>query len=108
MPWLDAVGVALEAWYPGQRGGEAIARLLFGAVNPSGKPPIIFPASMGARLEVEIEPARLALPVVRKTEVSYRGVLSVFIRVHLWPGKVLHLRPTGKTYWPQMNTDEHR
>jgi beta-glucosidase len=45
MPWLANVGAVLEAWYPGQRGGEAIANLLFGNVNPSGKLPITFPAS---------------------------------------------------------------
>jgi beta-glucosidase len=45
MPWLDRVSAVLEAWYPGQRGGEAIARILFGAVNPSGKLPITFPRS---------------------------------------------------------------
>jgi len=45
MPWLDRVRAVLEAWYPGQRGGEAIASILFGAVNPSGKLPITFPRS---------------------------------------------------------------
>ncbi len=46
MPWLANAGAVLEAWYPGQRGGEAIANLLFGDVNPSGKLPITFPASV--------------------------------------------------------------
>ena len=46
MPWLDDVSAVLEAWYPGQRGGEAIANILFGDVNPSGKLPITFPASV--------------------------------------------------------------
>jgi len=45
MPWLDRVSAVLEAWYPGQRGGEAIGNILFGAVNPSGKLPITFPHS---------------------------------------------------------------
>src|ERR1700751_1164304 len=46
MPWLASVGGVLEAWYPGQRGGEAIANILLGDVNPSGKLPITFPASI--------------------------------------------------------------
>ncbi len=39
-PWLGDVKALLHAWYPGQDGGTAIANLLFGAVNPSGKLPI--------------------------------------------------------------------
>lgn len=46
MPWLDKVGAVVEAWYPGIRGGEAIADLLLGKVAPSGRLPITFPASM--------------------------------------------------------------
>jgi beta-glucosidase len=46
MPWLANVSAVLEAWYPGQKGGEAIANILFGSVNPSGKLPITFPASV--------------------------------------------------------------
>ncbi len=45
MPWLNSVKAILESWYPGQRGGEAIANILFGDVNPSGKLPISFPKS---------------------------------------------------------------
>jgi len=45
MPWLSQVNAVLEAWYPGQSGGPAIANLLFGVTNPSGKLPITFPAS---------------------------------------------------------------
>ena len=46
MPWLANVSAVLEAWYPGQNGADAIANILFGSVNPSGKLPISFPASI--------------------------------------------------------------
>ena len=42
-PWAPEVGAILAAWYPGNRGGEAIANILFGRVNPSGRLPISFP-----------------------------------------------------------------
>lgn len=45
MPWLDKVKGVLASWYPGGRGGEAIANILFGKTNPSGRLPITFPAS---------------------------------------------------------------
>jgi beta-glucosidase len=43
MPWIDRVSGVLAAWYPGIRGAEAIAGILFGDVNPSAKLPITFP-----------------------------------------------------------------
>jgi beta-glucosidase len=46
MPWLDKVAAVIEAWYPGCRGGDAIAAVLFGEVNPSGRLPITFPRSV--------------------------------------------------------------
>jgi YD repeat-containing protein len=47
IPWLDNVAGVIEAWYPGQESGSAIASVLFGDVNPSGRLPITFPRSEG-------------------------------------------------------------
>lgn len=46
MPWSKKSAAIVQAWYPGIRGGEAIASILFGETNPSGKLPISFPASI--------------------------------------------------------------
>jgi len=43
MPWLEHVSTVVEAWYPGEEDGNALAAILFGDVNPSGKLPITFP-----------------------------------------------------------------
>ena len=45
MPWLDQAAGVLEAWYPGQRDGDAIAAILFGDAEPSGRLPQTFPSS---------------------------------------------------------------
>ena len=45
MPWLEQTAAVLEAWYPGQMGGQAIAEILSGAANPSGRLPVTFPVS---------------------------------------------------------------
>jgi beta-glucosidase len=46
MPWVSDVAGVMQAWYPGSEGGPAIARVLSGAVNPSGRLPASFPRSV--------------------------------------------------------------
>jgi beta-glucosidase len=59
MPWIDNVSAVLESWFPGIRGAEAVAAILFGDVNPSAKLPVSFPKSEAdlPRLTIERPPA---------------------------------------------------
>jgi beta-glucosidase len=43
-PWIDSVAAVLHVWYPGMEGGAAIANVISGAVNPSGRLPFAVPA----------------------------------------------------------------
>src|SRR2546421_6068164 len=56
MPWLSSVAAVVQAWYPGQECGNAIADVLFGDANPSGKLPQTFP------VRLEDNPAYLNFP----------------------------------------------
>ena len=60
MPWEGQVKGIVEAWYPGTHGGQAIARVLTGAVNPSGHLPISFPRTPDQYPRAK--PAGLGLP----------------------------------------------
>ena len=66
-PWLDKVSALLQAWYPGTRGGEAITRILFGEVNPSGRLPISFPRDVADLVRPEIPGMIFGPPVEGKT-----------------------------------------
>jgi beta-glucosidase len=81
MPWLGDVGAVLESWYPGARGGEAIARLLFGEVAPSGRLPLTWPkdesqlphpAIAGAGLPPNGQPAEKVDYNIEGADVGYR------------------------------------
>jgi beta-glucosidase len=69
MPWVNQVPAILEAFYPGIRGGPAIARILTGKVNPSGHLPISFPASADQLARPQI--AGLGEPDGTPAEVLY-------------------------------------
>ena len=47
MPWIDRVSAVIDAWYPGEDGGDAVADVLVGDANPAGRLPITFPVSEG-------------------------------------------------------------
>ncbi|MDP3855493.1 beta-glucosidase [Phenylobacterium sp.] len=74
-PWLGEVAALLQAWYPGVRGGEAIAHILAGAVNPSGRLPISFPRSTDDLVRPQIPGMIFGPPVEGKTiPTSFPGV----------------------------------
>ncbi len=68
MPWLDSVAAVLEAWYPGIKGAEAIASILFGDVNPSAKLPVSF-----ARSEADLPIAKIQGPPPSAAPAPGRG-----------------------------------
>jgi beta-glucosidase len=78
MPWLSQAGAVVEAWYGGSGGADAIASVLFGEVNPSGRLPMSFPAGMldipNLTLNGQYLPAGQAFPVVYRegADVGYR------------------------------------
>ncbi len=72
LPFRDKVGALLEMWYPGQNGGTALARVLFGDVDPGGRLPATFPAAAGD-LPTAGDPT--AYPGVLETVQYKEGVL---------------------------------
>ncbi len=76
MPWLDQVAAVVEAYYPGQENGNAVARVLLGEVNPSGKLPVTFP------VRLEDSPAYLNSPYPGCREVKYGEGLFVGYRYY--------------------------
>ncbi len=92
MPWIGQVSAAMEAWYPGIRGGEAIANVIFGDVNPSAKLPLTFarseadlphptvtkqPPPTGDADMLPVFPGATSKQNTRKFEVTYDEGLKV-------------------------------
>jgi beta-glucosidase len=79
MPWADRVPAIVEAWYPGRAGGRAIANVLTGKVNPSGRLPVTFYASE-AQLPRPVRPGmnsemdQFNLPYSEGAAVGYKWV----------------------------------
>ncbi|TCP79724.1 beta-glucosidase [Pseudomonas putida] len=62
-PWANKVGATLHAWFPGQQGGQALAEILYGKVNPSGKLPVTIDK------QIEDNPSYASYP----DPTAYRG-----------------------------------
>jgi beta-glucosidase len=84
MPWLDQVPAVLQAWFGGQEVGNAVARVLFGDVNPSGKLPITFPRSEDAVppcIENPTDnPEDLDVEYCEGVNIGYRGYQANHVR----------------------------
>jgi beta-glucosidase len=93
MPWIGAAPAVLAAWYPGQEGGQAIADILFGAVNPSGRLSMTFPKSEADLVRPRLpnldseDGAQVVIDYSEAAEVGYRwyaarGVQPLFAFGH--------------------------
>jgi beta-glucosidase len=69
MPWRDSVNAILQAWYPGQAGAVAIAEIIAGRVNPSGRLPITFPVDLASTPRPELP--GLGAPWGTSTTIDY-------------------------------------
>ena len=96
-PWAQQVGAILEAWYPGNRGAEAIANILFGRVNPSGRLPISFPRAEADLprphpADPQADPMKPEVAPTRPPVVKLSEGLAVGYRWYDSRGKVPGLR----------------
>ena len=115
MPWIGQASAAIEIWYPGIRGGEALANILFGDVNPSGKLPVSIagsdadlphPAVPGLDLSLRAAARagraqadagfrhRLHRRAEGRLQVVRRGGQGALVRVRAW-ALLHHLRVFG-------------
>ena len=83
MPWVDKVNAIVEGWYIGSQMGNALADVIFGKVNPSGKLPFTFPAKLednGAHALGAYDPQDLSVEYKEGIYVGYRWAEKQNIR----------------------------
>lgn len=68
----DKAAAIVYAWHPGAQGGNAVADVLFGDYNPSGKLPMTFPRSVG-QIPISYQQYRTGRPVVNEANIVYRS-----------------------------------
>jgi beta-glucosidase-like glycosyl hydrolase len=79
MPWLSSVAGVFENWYGGQETGTAMAALIFGTVDPSGKLPVTFPASLSqvpAQTEAQWPGTSTGVDYSEGVDIGYRWYQS--------------------------------
>lgn len=69
MPWRESVNAIVQAWYPGQEGGRAVAEIIAGRVNPSGRLPLTFPVELSQTPRPQLP--GLGEPVGTPTTIEY-------------------------------------
>jgi len=102
LPWANKVGAIVQAWYAGQNGGEAIARVLTGEVNPSGRLPLSWPTGESqlprpAIPGLDAGPAD-RVPVdynIEGADVGYRWYARKGTEPHYWFGHGLSYTSFG-------------
>jgi beta-glucosidase len=83
LPWLTAVPALLEAWYPGAENGHALAAVLFGDADPSGRLPVTFPVS-AAQSPARYPAGANGYDYAERLRVGYRG-FDALRRAPLFP-----------------------
>jgi beta-glucosidase len=78
MPWHNEVKAIVQAWYPGQAGGTAIAEILVGKINPSGRLPMTFPSDLSETPRPELP--GLGTPWGTPTTIHYNEGAEVGYR----------------------------
>ncbi|MFN8203007.1 MAG: glycoside hydrolase family 3 C-terminal domain-containing protein [Solirubrobacteraceae bacterium] len=97
MPWRDEVKAIVQAWYPGQAGGQAIAEVLTGTVNPSGRLPITFPDGLDQHPRPQLP--GLGTPWGTPTTIEYQEGAEIGYRWYAKTGaKPLYAFGHGLTY----------
>jgi len=87
-PWINQIGALLHASYPGQNGGQALAEILFGTVNPSGKLPFTWEKLITDNPAFATFPMPLNQKPPNPTTISYSEGIFVGYRGYEKNGKI--------------------